>query len=227
MNILVINGSPKRERSDTMHLTRAFLAGMNDIRPQTVQTIHAIDRHIEYCTGCFSCMHNGGRCIHADDMPQILNEILQSDLLLFSFPLYCYGMPAPFKALIDRTVALSSMTMQKVGERYEHVGQADYSKLRYLMICGCGFPNAVHNFEPAIAQFRLMFGNDSTIVTVSEAPMFNAPEAETVTKPFLETVRTAGREYAQTGCISDETMAKLAVPMIPDDLYARICNGEH
>ena len=172
-------------------------------------------------------MHNGGRCIHADDTPQILSEILQSDLLLFSFPLYCYGMPAPFKALIDRTVALFSMTMQKVGERYENVGQADYSKLRYLMICGCCFPNAVHNFEPAIAQFRLMFGSDSTIVTVSEAPMFNAPEAETVTKPFLETVRTAGREYAQTGCISDETMAKLAVPMIPDDLYARICNGEH
>lgn len=152
-------------------------------------------------------------------MPQILSEILQSDLLLFRFPLYCYGMPAPFKALIDRTVALFSMTMQKVGERYAHVGQADYSKLRYLMICGCCFPNA--------AQFRLMFGSASPIVTVSEAPMFNAPEAEAVTKPFLETVRTAGREYAQTGCISDETMAKLAVPMIPDDLYARICNGEH
>ena len=147
-------------------------------------------------------------------MPQILSKILQSDLLLFSFPLYCYGMPAPLKVLIDRTVALFSMTMQKVGERYEHVGQADYSKLRYLMICGCCFPNAAHSFEPAI-------------VTVSEAPMFNVPEAEAVTKPFLETMRTAGREYAQTGCISDETMAKLAVPMIPDDLYARICNGEH
>lgn len=36
MNILVINGSPKRERSDTLHLARAFLAGMNDIQPQTV-----------------------------------------------------------------------------------------------------------------------------------------------------------------------------------------------
>lgn len=54
MRILVINGSPKRERSDTMHLTRAFLAGMNDIQPQTVRTIHAIDRHIEYCTVYFS-----------------------------------------------------------------------------------------------------------------------------------------------------------------------------
>ena len=138
MKILVLNGSPKRERSDTMRISRAFLDGMNETEPQAVHTIHVIDKHIEYCTGCFSCMRNGGTCVHDDNMRQILEEILASDLLIWSFPLYCYGMPAPLKVLLDRTLPLSSMAMQKVGDRYEHVGQADFSHLRYLMICGCG-----------------------------------------------------------------------------------------
>ena len=85
-----------------MHITRTFLEGMRDATPQEIHVIDVIDRHIEYCTGCFACKRNGGTCVHDDDMREILEEILESDLLLFSFPLYCYGMPAPLKALLDR-----------------------------------------------------------------------------------------------------------------------------
>lgn len=225
MKILVFNGSPKRDKSDTMHMTRSFLTGMNDIRKNDVQIIDVIDKKIEYCTGCFECMKNGGKCIHSDDMHDILNEILQSDILIFSFPLYCYGMPAPLKALMDRTLPLGSMAMQKVGERYEHVAQADFSHLRYVMICGCGFPNSKNNFEGMIKQFELMFPNNNTIITVPESPMFNAPEAAPVTKPFLEVMRQAGREYTNDGKISDDTMRKLKIPMIPEEVYAEIVNG--
>ena len=153
MKIFVLNGSPKRDKSDTMHITRAFLDGMNEVAHNEIKIITAIDKHVEYCTGCFACML-GGDCIHHDDMRGILEEILDSDLLIWSYPLYCYGMPAPLKALLERTLPLSKMTMQKVGDRYEHVGQADFSHLKYVMICGCGFPNSQHNFEPAVMQFE-------------------------------------------------------------------------
>ena len=84
MKILILNGSPKRDKSDTMHVTRAFLAGMQEAAPQDIRIIHTIDQHIEYCTGCFSCMRNGGVCIHNDGMKAILEEILDSELLRLS-----------------------------------------------------------------------------------------------------------------------------------------------
>lgn len=226
MNILVLNGSPKREKSDVMHVTRAFLDGMRDAGAQNAEVIHVIDRHIEPCTGCFACMHNGGTCIHDDDMRGILERILDSDLLLFSFPLYCYGMPAPLKGLIDRILPLSSMAMQKVGDHYRHVGQRDFSRLHYLMISGCGFPNSAHNFEAATLQFSLLFPHDRTVVTVPESPMFSAPEAEPVTAPRLALVREAGRQYADTFSIDDALLREIGSPMIPDDVYAAIVNGD-
>ena len=225
MRILVLNGSPKRDKSDTMHITRAFLEGMDEASRQEVHTIHVIDKHIEYCTGCFSCMRNGGTCIHNDDMRTILDEILSSELLIWSFPLYCYGMPAPLKALLDRTLPLSGMAMQKVGERYEHVGQADFSHLRYLMICGCGFPNSRHNFEPAEAQFKLCFPGSHTVITVPESPMFNTSEAAVVTKPRLALVKQAGAQYAKDGMIDAALLQEIGSPMIPEEQYAAIVNG--
>lgn len=226
MKILVLNGSPKRDKSDVMHVTRAFLDGMNNAQQNDVEIVHVIDKHIEYCTGCFACMKNGGRCIHNDDMRNLLEKMLQADLLVFSFPLYCYGMPAPLKALIDRILPLSSMAMQKVGDRYVHVGQADFYHLKYLMICGCGFPNSKHNFEGAVAQFQLCFPNNRTIITIPETPMFNVPEANQVTQPRLDLVKSAGEQYAKVGAIDDDLLTAVCSPMIPEEIYANIVNGQ-
>lgn len=207
-------------------MTRAFLDGMNEAAVQDVHIINVIDKHIEFCSGCFACKRNGGTCRYDDDMREILDDILTSDLLLFNFPLYGYGMPACLKNLIDRTMPLSSMAMRKVGERYEHVGQADFSHLKYLMICGCGFPNSKHNFEPAVAQFKLLFPNHHTIITVPESPMFNGPEAAVVTVPKLELIKKAGKQYAENGVIDEKLLSEISLPMIPEEDYARIANGE-
>ena len=115
--------------------------------------------------------------------------------------------------------------MKKVGDHYEHVGQRDFSRLRYVMISGCGFPNSEHNFEPAVQHFRRMFGENSTVLTVPESPLFNIAEAAPVAQPYLEIVRRAGCEYAREGVISEETMAALAIPMIPQETYAAMVNA--
>lgn len=94
MKVLVFHGIPKREQSDTLHITRAFLDGIQQAAPQEVEVLPVSRLHIEFCTGCFACKRNGGICRQADDMAEVLEKILASDLLLFSFPLHSYGMPA-------------------------------------------------------------------------------------------------------------------------------------
>ena len=225
MKILVFNGSPKREKSDTMHITRAFLEGMREAAPQEIQTIDVIDRRIEFCRGCFACKYNGGHCVIDDDMGDILKQMLRSEVLVFSFPLHSYGMPAALKNLVDRMLPLSSMAMARVNGRYVHVGQRDASRLKFLMICGCGFPNSQRNFEPAVRQFELLFPSGHTILTVPESPMFSAPEAAVVTVPRLALVRKAGRQYAETGRIGEALLAQIGTPMIPEETYAGIVNG--
>ena len=46
MKVLVLNGSPKRESSDTMHITRAFLKGMASTAPLDAETL------AEYAAKC-------------------------------------------------------------------------------------------------------------------------------------------------------------------------------
>ena len=225
MRILVLNGSPKK-KSDTFRLTEAFLRGMNRRAEHETHIVRVIDTKISPCRGCFSCWRRGdGRCVIDDDQNAILDVYRDADVIIWSFPLYCYGMPAPLKAIIDRILPLSKMTMEKVGDRYEHVGQADYSHLRYVMICGCGFPNSKQNFEPAVSQFKLLFPNGHTILTVPESPMFNVPQAAVVTVPRLEQVKEAGRQYAATGTIDEALIAAICSPMIPEEQYAAIVNA--
>lgn len=55
--------------------------------------------------------------------------------------------------------------------------------------------------------------------------MFNAPEADVVTKPRLELVRKAGEQYARNGEIEESLLAEIGSPMIPEEQYAAIVNG--
>lgn len=49
-------------------------------------------------------------------MQTIMEAVIAADLIIWSFPLYYFGMPSHLKAVCDRMLPLVSMKMQTVGE---------------------------------------------------------------------------------------------------------------
>lgn len=55
MNVLVINGSPKGEKSNTIRLTKSFVKGMDAKELLEVKYLNVCSLKIDSCKGCFAC----------------------------------------------------------------------------------------------------------------------------------------------------------------------------
>ena len=225
MKVLVLNGSPKKQ-SDTFRMTERFLKGLNAAGEHEVTVVNVIEKAIAPCKGCFGCWQQGeGHCLIGDDQNGILDLYRAADLIIWSFPLYCYGMPSHLKAVLDRTIPLMKMDMVQLSDgRVQHVPLADFSKIHTLVLCGCGFPDWEGNFDALKMQCKQCFGN-LTMVCVPETPMLNVPQAAVLADPLLDRFEAAGAEYAQSLCLSPETVARLETPMISKEVYVSIVNG--
>ena len=224
MNILVLNGSPK-VKSDTMRLTRSFLSGITAEIPCEINVVDVIQKRVLPCLGCFGCWANGdGKCVQQDDQNDILAAYVKADVILWSFPLYCYGMPSHLKAVLDRTIPLLKLRMTETDGRVQHETLVDLSKKRNLVICGAGFPDWDGNFESLRLQMQHCFPTP-TLVFVPETPLLNIPEAAPVANPLLARFRLAGQEYARHLSLSSETIQELETPMLPKAAYLRGVNA--
>ena len=224
MKVLVLNGSPK-QKSDTFRMTEAFLKGLNRTGEHEIHVIRVIEKNIAPCRGCFGCWQRmDGHCVIEDDQNGILDLYRRAELIIWSFPLYCYGMPSHLKAVLDRTIPLVKMNMEKQPDgTVRHEALADFSKIRTLVICGCGFPAWEGNFDGLKMMCKICFGGPD-MVCVPETPMLNVPEAAPVADPLLRRFEQAGEEYAARMRLSPETVAALETPMIPAETYIRIVN---
>ena len=226
MKILVLNGSPK-EKSDTFRLTDAFLKGLDPEKQHDIHVVDVIKKSVAPCRGCFGCWENAdGHCVIDDDQNAILDLYRDADVIIWSFPLYCYGMPSHLKAVLDRTIPLVKMAMTRQEDgTVRHEALADFSRIRTVVICGCGFPAWEGNFDSLKMMCRTCFG-DPVMICVPETPMLNVPAAAPLADPLLTKFRQAGAEYAQHLNLSGKTIAELEKPMIPGDDYIRIVNGQ-
>jgi len=219
MKVLVVNGSPRGERSGTMRLTRAFLegAGWTD-----AQIIDISKSNVKGCNGCFSCWEKTpGKCAIDDDMTEFLPKVIAADAVITSFPLYGCFYPGQLKIFMDRLLPIALPFMDRNAASGGHPLRHDLSRQRQFLISTCGFWTADGNYDSIIKLFERGGNavNHRTFTIFSgQGGLFEQPEHDELTQPYLDAVRKAGAEFAAGG-VSEESQKFLAQPILSREEY--------
>ena len=229
MNVLVLNGSPKGEKSNTIRITGSFLEGLNVNRKNTVEIIDISKANINHCLGCFVCWtKTSGKCVINDDMSEFIEKYIKAELIIWSFPLYYFGMPSKIKAFLDRMLPtnLPAMNMNEDGTS-EHPRRYDLSHQRHVLISSCGFYSIKGNYEALFKQFEIMFDNNLTKIICPEGELLGVSELSIRIDEYLSVVKKAGEEYFLQGSFSEDTQNKLNTLLYPPKVFIEMANIHH
>lgn len=133
MKCYILMGSP-RKNGNTAALLKPFQKELSALGVETEVT-WLYDRSIEPCIGCRACQDDwsGFGCIHRDDVQNIADRILESDLLILATPIYSWYCTSPMKALLDRLV----YGMNKFYGREK--GPALWAGKKVALLTTCGY----------------------------------------------------------------------------------------
>ncbi len=102
MNVIIISSSPRKAGNSDL-LCDEFMHGAQEAG-HLVEKIYLKDKAINYCTGCGACF-NTHKCLQKDDMGEILDKLVATDVIVFASPIYFYTVCGQLKTMIDRCCA--------------------------------------------------------------------------------------------------------------------------
>lgn len=101
MFITALMGSPRKQGS-TARIVEEIMRGATENGAQT-KVYYLNELNINGCQSCHSCIHKPTvTCATQDDANEILQEISQSDGVIFGTPVYMSTMTGQMKAMVDR-----------------------------------------------------------------------------------------------------------------------------
>lgn len=101
--VLILSGSPRKNGNSDV-LCDEFARGAIE-SGNHVEKIRVSEKNISYCKACYYCKEYNGKCVIKDDMAEVLQKMIDSDVIVLATPVYFYSIVAQLKTVIDRTVA--------------------------------------------------------------------------------------------------------------------------
>jgi len=145
--ILILSASPRRNGNSDI-LCDQFALGANEAG-HNVEKVFLRDKNIKYCSGCYTCEKTNGVCAYKDDMPELLQKMIDADVLVLSTPVYFYCMNAQLKTVIDRTVARYTEIKDKDAYLIATAGEAGMQAMEGTIASFRGFLDCLENVQEA------------------------------------------------------------------------------
>lgn len=230
MKILVINASFKGEASHSKMVADSFLKGITDNSESEVEVIELSKRNIEHCRGCFYCWKvRPGECVINDDMTELREKILASDVVIFSFPLYFFGVSSMLKTMLDRLLPLKMPYKGKLATEDDLLimdYRYDLSDKKLVLVSSCAHASTDIVYESVKTQFDMICGKDNyTTVFCPQGEILMLDQMKPILGAYLKKVTAAGAEFAREGRLSAETTKRVCAPLIPVRAVEKMMTG--
>lgn len=104
MNVIAINGSPRKD-CNTAKLLKKALEGAAAKGAET-EIINLYDLDFKGCHSCFACKRKGGKsygkCAVKDGITPVLEKIAQADAVIFGSPIYFGNVTGELRSFMER-----------------------------------------------------------------------------------------------------------------------------
>jgi multimeric flavodoxin WrbA len=183
MRILSIFGSPRRNGcTNAIHdsFLEAFAEGF------IIRRVYAYEAKIHPCTACSLC-DDSLACVFKDDMTGLYEELLSSDMITVSSPLYFSSLTGPLKNFIDRCQAIWA---------YSNRGETIRKKTGFFI--SAGGSNYAGMFDPAVSIMRYFFNTVGGVTNENDYLLFpdiDYTSASGLPKDIIIQAREAGIKY--------------------------------
>jgi multimeric flavodoxin WrbA len=225
MKITIFYSSIHKTRGNTYVIVDQFAEGAREAGAE-VDVVLLAKQKIKNCMACLNCWtKTPGKCSLKDDMSELLEKVMGSDLVVLATPVYNHNVNGIMKTFLDRLTPLIDPHLIKMDNGYTgHFKRHEkYPDLGLIATGGfpeqkcCEFVSSYINKLAIDLYSKVVFEihrGEAILLQMGE----NSPVAPIV-DDYKATVRRAGAEVVQNYEISTETADKLNQLLIPEEIY--------
>lgn len=225
VKVIAINASPKMDKGNTALILDPFLDGMRESGAE-VELLYTKKLEIKPCQGELNCwLKTPGKCFQGDDMDAVLDAMRAADVWVLATPLYVWGMSAPLKNLMDRSIPLFQPFFDLSDGHCRHPLRSGTRASKVVLVSNCGFWE-LDNFDALLHQLRDLLGDRFVGALLRpHGPLLKALlEMGAPVHDVVDSAREAGREFVRDGHISQATLTNISRELMPLDEYVKVVN---